>query len=140
MTLADITKEDNIVTIISGMFALLLLGLVYTQILNYEAYFTQSQRNFIRIIPIDGPRGRIFDRNGLVMVNNRISFDVSCIYQEIGSKDAFIKTVSSTLGITPREVIKSLKKASESPFAPVVICEDVDKAKAIALEELEEDL
>ncbi len=138
---ANTAKEEAIMTMISGMFALLLLGLVYTQVLNYETYFTQSQRNFIRVLPIDGPRGRIFDRNGRILVNNRISFDVSCVYQEIGPKDAFIKTVSGILGVPARQIIKALNRASESSLsAPVVICEDIDSKKAIALEELESDL
>ncbi len=130
-------RQEALTLFITILFVFLLLGLIYAQVLNHDAYYAQSQNNFIRIVPIDGPRGKIFDRNGRIMVNNRLSLDVSCIYQEIGRKDLFIKTLGTVLGTSPRGVIRCLEKASERPFAPVTLQEDVEKERAISLEELE---
>ena len=133
-------REESLIFAISILFVFLLLGLVYTQLLNYTIYYEQSQNNFIRIIPIDGPRGKILDRNGQVMVSNRLSLDASCIYQELGRKDEFINNLSGILHVPAKDIVRSLGKARERPFAPVAIVEDVDKDKAIGIEELEQDL
>lgn len=130
-------RSEILASLITAMFAFLVLGLFTTQVLNYDLYFVQSQNNFIRIIPIEAPRGRILDRNGTVLVTSRLSLDVSCIYQEVGKKDLFIREVSTLLKEPPRRVIRSMEKASERPFAPVTIFEDVDKERAMALEELD---
>ena len=37
-------------------------GLFYTQVLGGERYRTISEKNRIRLIPLEAPRGRVFDR------------------------------------------------------------------------------
>ncbi len=133
-------REESLIFLISVLFVLLLLGLIYTQVLNYKIYYAQSQNNFIRIVPIDGPRGKIIDRNGHVLVSNRLSLDASCIYQEIGRKDRFINALEEMLQVSSKDIIGSLGRARERPFAPVAVVEDIDKDKAIAIEEREQDL
>ena len=133
-------RDQSVVFVTNSAFTMLALGLIYTQVLNYDTYFAKSQNNFIRIIPIDSPRGRMVDRNGNILVGNRLSFDISCVYQETGPKDRFINSLSSNLGVQPRDIIRPMAKARERPFAPYVIAEDVEKEKAIGLEEMEPDL
>ena len=130
-------RQEVVTLIMTVMFVLVLLGLIYAQVLNHETYYTQSQNNFIRIVPIDGPRGRIFDRNDQIVVNDRLSLDVSCIYQEIGQSSSFIQILNKMLNMPPKDIIRCLEKARERPFAPVTLAEDVEKEKAISLEELE---
>ena len=55
-------------------FFLLAVGLFYLQIIKGANYQRLAKRNRIRLVPIESPRGRIFDRNGVLLVYNRISF------------------------------------------------------------------
>ena len=116
-------------------FLLLLPGLFYTQVLKYNFYKELSERNRIRILPIEAPRGRIYDRNGKLLVTNRISFDVEIIYQEIENKDKVADTLSSVLKIDRKLIFEKIKKAKRLPFAPQKVAEDVEKKDAIQLEE-----
>ena len=76
--------RDRIISgIISALFVLLIVSLFYTQVVRFFYYSRMSKNNSIRIIPIDGPRGRMLDRNGQVMVSSRISFDAVLVYQEL---------------------------------------------------------
>ncbi len=128
-------KDRLPVSVIAALFVLLVLGLFYTQIIRYGHYATLSKNNSIRIMPIDGPRGNIFDRNGAPLVTNRLSFDVAIIYLELRDAQKLGRALKEILGFSGRDIIQALEKSGAKPYAPVVIAEDVGKEKAMALEE-----
>ena len=130
-----ITKEKSLAIPIRILFILLALALVYTQIIRYSYYSKLSKDNAIRIIPIEGPRGTIFDRNGVELVSDRISFNVALVYQELKDRKKLIRLLVNTLGIERADAEDGIQKAARRPYAPVVIVEDIDKNKAFILEE-----
>ena len=128
--------KDRIITgLISFLFIVLMASLFYTQVIRFFYYSKLSKNNSIRIVPIDGPRGRILDRNAQVLVTSRLSFDVAIIYQEIGDMRRLSQVLRDILGMGNSDIEKALAKARRKSYAPVVIAEDIDKEKAIALEE-----
>lgn len=128
--------KDRIITgFISVLFMLLIAGLFYNQVICYFYYSQLSKNNSIRIIPIDGPRGKILDRNAQVLVTNRLSFDAAIVYQELVGIEKLSRVLGDTLGMTVADIRKALAKARMKPYAPVAIAEDIDKNKAMALEE-----
>ena len=98
--------------------SLLVAGLFYTQVIRYGHYLQLSKNNVIRIIPIDGPRGNIFDRNALPLVSNRLSFDVAVVYQELRDRQKFIRILSESLKMSGHDIVKALDKARARPYAP----------------------
>ena len=128
-------REKFLMLPIRFLFILLVLGLIFTQLIRYHYYSRLSKDNAIRIIPIDGPRGTIFDRNGVPLVTDRMSFDVAVIYQELRNREKLIRLLTALLNVPRKEIEDSLEKASNKPYAPVVIVEDIDKEKAFTLEE-----
>ncbi len=128
-------RTRRLETVLSACFFLLILSLLYTQIFRYPFYSKLSKNNVIRIIPIDGPRGMIFDRNGTTLVSNRLSFDLAIVYQELKNRSDFLRILSDLFGMSRDEALRSLRKASQKPYAPVVILEDIAREKAIYLEE-----
>lgn len=128
-------RDRLISLIVYSFFALLVMALFYTQIVRYFHYSRMSKNNSIRIIPIDGPRGNIYDRNGKKLVSNKLCFDVAVIYQEMRDPEWFASYLSNALAIPKERVDAGLLKASRRPFAPITIIEDIDKDKAVMLEE-----
>ncbi len=128
------------IAFISALFILLGIGLFYNQAIRFRYYSHLSKNNSIRVIPIDGPRGNIFDRNGLSLVSNRLSFDVAVIYQELKDKQKFIRLLRDSLKMPGEDIARVLDKAMARPYAPVTILEDIGKDKAIMLEEASFDI
>ena len=128
-------KDRIPIAVVSALFILIGIGLFYNQVIRFGYYSRLSKNNSIRIIPIDGPRGNIFDRNGVAVVSNRLSFDVAVVYQEVRDKQRFVRTLSASLKMPARDIVRALDKARVRPYAPVTILEDIDKDKAIMLEE-----
>lgn len=128
-------REKFLLLPIRLLFILVASGLIFTQLIQYHYYSRLSKDNAIRIIPISGPRGTIFDRNGATLVSDRISFDVAVVYQELKNREKLIRLLSGLLNVSRKDIEDSLEKASLKPYAPVTIVEDIDKDKAFMLEE-----
>lgn len=109
--------------------------LFFNQVVRFGYYSHLSKNNSIRVIPIDGPRGNLFDRNGTPLVTNTLCFDVSMVYQELKNREALCKVLSDVLGMTRADILSALQKARTKPYVPVVIAEDIGKEKALIIEE-----
>lgn len=64
----------NIVCILVG--AILIVTLFNLQIINGQEYRERSTKRLLREEEIEAPRGEIYDRNGILLATNKLSFDV----------------------------------------------------------------
>jgi|GEM_PF-6093699 Cell division protein FtsI/penicillin-binding protein 2 len=128
-------REKSLAIPIRILFIMLALALLYTQVIRYGYYSKLSKDNAIRIIPIEGQRGAIFDRNGVQLVSDRISFNAAIVYQELKNREKLIRLLVNTLDIEREVVEDGIEKAARRPYAPVTIVEDIDREKAFQLEE-----
>ncbi len=109
------------------------LGLFHTQVVQGPFYRQLSERNRIRLIPLEAPRGQIIDSKGRLLASNRPSYDVMATPEDV-TKDVY-PLLARLLNLKEEEVRKRMKGAREYPFTPAVIQEDVSKETAFAVEE-----
>ncbi len=109
--------------------------LFYLQIIRGSAYYSLSINNSIRVLPVEAPRGRILDRNGVVLADNRHSFDITVLPQEIEDKDELFDFLAKTLRMDKKKLLQQFWQRKIAPFSPVVVAEDVTKEQAMLLEE-----
>ena len=117
--------------------AIIFLGinLFYIQVIRGQRYYNLSVHNRIRIIPLKERRGRIYDRNGVVLADNRLAFDVTLIPQDIKDKDRLFTFLSEALNVDREKLLRQFDLKKMTPFAPVVVSPDVNKTTAMYLEE-----
>lgn len=119
-----------------GIFLLLGLRLWYLQVINTERYLALSEKNRIRYIPIAAPRGPVYDRDGHLLVDNRASFAISVLRQEVQDRDRLLDQLSAYLGLPKEDLLKRWEGGSRQPrFRPLVLAEDVGRD---ALEKIQE--
>src|SRR5919206_1352128 len=58
--------------VVLSLFATMLARLWYLQVLVAPDFKVEAQANSVRLVYTEAPRGRILDRNGTVLVDNRI--------------------------------------------------------------------
>jgi len=115
----------------------LLAGLFYVQVGMYEKYSVMSEGNRLKVVPLMAPRGSIFDRNGKVLVEDVLSFDVAVIYNRIEDKDSLADVLSAVLDL-PKSVVSSrIKKAGKTPYSPISVASNIGMEKVVHLEEME---
>lgn len=105
------------------------------QVIRGGYYGVQSQRNAIRIIPQEAVRGRILDRNGVCLVEDRLSLNVALIPQGLTHREAVIRELAKILGESQQDLEIRYRRNVSAPFAPVIIAEDIDKEKALLISE-----
>jgi penicillin-binding protein 2 len=121
--------------IILFFIASIALALIYMQVIRGEHYYNQSVNNRIRVIPIEGPRGRVFDRNGTVLADNRLAYHVAVIAQDIDDPTSLYEFLGHVLNKEPDYLRKQYLRKRKTPFAPVILAEDIDKKTLLTVEE-----
>ncbi len=117
-----------------------LLGqLWYLQALEGGHLQEMSDKNRIRIRPVAAPRGILFDRDGLPLVDNRPAFTLSFIPREMEDRDTVLARLSILLKIPLAELQESLDRVPVDSLRPVRVrrglsLEDVTKVEELKLE------
>ena len=57
-------------------FLLILVRLIFLQLVNYESFKKMSDENRIRLIASQPIRGRILDKNGIVLADSRVKYSL----------------------------------------------------------------
>lgn len=121
--------------VIAGLFLIVTLDLFYVQVIRGRYYFNLSRNNRIRVIPLEGWRGRIRDRNGKILVDNRLAYNLMITPQEIQDQEALFRFLSGVLNADREQIIRIYRKKKSAPFTPVAVAEDIPLAQAILIEE-----
>ena len=85
------------VAIVFVVFVLLFCRLFYLQIIQGETFRETAEKNSIRIRRVLAPRGVIYDRNGIVLVDSRPSFNLMMIPHEVKDRKRAIGTIARLL-------------------------------------------
>lgn len=133
--------------IVLGLFGALAARLWYLQVLTPETYQIQAQANLIRNEPIPAPRGRILDRNGNVLVDNRVTNVVTIdkftlddtLPSESDRKELAVRLareISQTGRLIKSQAIESaMNDEKYGPFSSIPIATDVSREFSILLGE-----
>jgi penicillin-binding protein 2 len=116
-------------------FSLIFSRLWYLQILNGDYYKGLSENNRIRIQEIAAPRGMLFDRNNIPLVDSFPSFDVSLYRQDVPDMEALIPVLSRILSMSPEKLKARLEGARGIPLhQPLKIKADISREELAAIE------
>lgn len=115
------------------IIAALIVHLVYLQL--YEgAYFSQlADGNRLRIVATPAPRGIIYDRNGVALVNNRPAFTVELLPSLEPVSPEVIDRLAKLLNISTDYINEKI--AAQSGFDPVTLKVDVTPEIISVIEE-----
>ncbi|MCP3887480.1 MAG: penicillin-binding protein 2, partial [Desulfobulbaceae bacterium] len=89
---------------IAVVFTLLIFRLIYLQIVKGEEYRGYSENNRIRLKSIMAPRGLIYDRNGVLLVDNRPSFNLKIVLEDARPLEKTITTLSKLIDVPYKEL------------------------------------
>ncbi len=126
----DHTAEANLfarrtfigLLVVFVMVAMLLTNLYYLQISRFEDYQTRSNGNRIKILPVAPNRGLIYDRNGILLAENRPVFSLQVIPEEISELESKITELANLLSIEQDSVDDFYKELKGNRrFKPVTL-------------------
>ena len=112
--------------IILGIFLILAYGLWRLQVVQNDFYATLAEKNRIRNVPILAPRGKIFDREGRIIVDNYPSFTALLLRDSSRDLSADADLIAQGLHLDPHEVKERIRHFAGSPqYQPIYLKDDI---------------
>ena len=137
------------------MFGILSVQLARMQLIKGETYTARAETNRLRLEITLPPRGLIYDRNGVPLVENIPSYAAALVAADVPDLDASTEPPTCTerckaivielqevTGVPAGEIEAMLFDRAESndPFTPAIVKENLDQATAFTLREKLADL
>ena len=117
------------------IFSLLASRLWFLQITEGEKYTEFSQGNRIRLVPEPALRGIIYDRNGVILAENRPAYQLHLIREDTPDLEKTLGYVSHSLNLPYSELMKKINEKKDlAQFKPIILHEDLNYEKAMYLE------
>jgi len=122
------------VVVLCGAVALLVVRLWGLQVWHGDYYHQLSEQNRLRRVPIQAPRGLVYDRAGRLLVTNVPSLNLYVVEEDMTDSAATIAEISRTLDWPEEEVRGRLNNRRRSAFVPVLIKQGLSLSEAARLE------
>ncbi|HDZ56691.1 MAG TPA: penicillin-binding protein 2 [Pseudomonas xinjiangensis] len=129
--LKDHSKDSQIVqqriVLAAVLVCLLISGLVarmyHLQVTQFEHHSTLSENNRVHVQPIPPGRGRIYDRNQVILAENRPSFSVSITRERVPDLPETFKLLQTLLELSDEDIESSRRRLAQSrrPFESVPV-------------------
>ena len=136
------------VAIIGGV-ALVIFGIIffrlwYLQVLSGDKYLAEANNNRVREIKVEAPRGKIVDRDGQILVDNRQGKAVKIVPdklpEDMKEKALVYSRLAKVLDMNRRELRREVNQQFRIlPFSSAIAKPDVDMATVAYLQEHQKD-
>lgn len=118
-----------------SLFFALFSRLWYLQVIDTVEFQRAAANNQVRILYSEAPRGRILDRNGKVLVDNRVSVAITVAQRTTKDHPDTIPKLAALLGISEAELEERIADPKASPYKPVPVALDIPDEMAVFLRE-----
>ena len=111
MFLKNIDKRIKIFTLFLFLaFFLIIFKVFYVQIFDYKKLSTLAKDLWSRDLPVEANRGRILDRNGVVLADNLTTTSLVVVPNQIEDKKSAAKSLAEILNVSYEEMYKHVSK------------------------------
>ncbi|RVU31388.1 penicillin-binding protein 2 [Neptunomonas marina] len=105
--------------VLAFLFVLLMIGVLvgrmyYLQVVEHDRYAAMSDNNRVQLKPVAPTRGLIYDRNGILLADNRPSYSVTILKEEVGKAlEPTLAELRKLIPITDKEVERFRKRLKQ---------------------------
>lgn len=104
--------------IVAFLFVVLLFGVImanqyHLQVNSYHDYQTRSEGNRIKVVPLAPNRGLIYDRNGILLAENRPVFSLELIPEQIKDMTATLLGLAELIEISDEQKNNFLREVRQ---------------------------
>lgn len=109
------------IVVILAMIGVLIFRYHNLQIVNHLDYATQSERNRVHVQPIPPTRGLIYDRQGILLADNRPTYTLSVIVQRTTNLEETLELLQQLVALSPADLerFQRMVRQRRHPLEPV---------------------
>lgn len=121
--------------IIAFVLLVLAIGLWRLQVIGSGTYRVLAMQNRIRKMPVLAPRGKIFDREGRIIVDNYPSVSCYLLREQVKNLDADLPLIATGLHMTVDQIHGILKRYAYTPrYQPLPLKQDITQDEQAFIE------
>lgn len=112
-----------VIAIIMVLFVVAVVSrLAWLQIYQHDLYITLSEQNQLNLVPLDPPRGLIFDRHGVLLAKNTPVFDLEVTPEKVLDLNHTLVNLRKLLSLTDDDLKLFRRQLKQhKAFEPVVL-------------------
>jgi penicillin-binding protein 2 len=134
-------REFKLRVLIAWLVVVVFIGILigrlfYLEVVQVEHFTTLSKNNWLKIVPIPPSRGLIFDRNGVPLAENEVSYSLEIFPEQAENPDQerltkservenlnkLLQKLQEYLKLTDKEIARFKKlRARAQRFKPVIL-------------------
>lgn len=133
--LGSIGRKRSVLLVALGLAGVGLLAarLYQLQIVQHREILKQAQGNSTFTDYTEAPRGRIWDRQGKLLVNNEPEFQLEAIPAEIPKAPEKLRLLAQSLEVPPHKLKAKIQKVlQEAPLEPFVLARSLNTRQVVA--------
>ena len=96
--------------VVVSLLMVLVVRLFYLQVIEHERFSAISEDNRVQLQPVPPNRGLIYDRNGVLLADNRPSYSVTILKEEVEDLEQTLADLQDLIPITDREIGRFKKR------------------------------
>ncbi|MGI1669421.1 MAG: penicillin-binding protein 2 [Neptuniibacter sp.] len=96
--------------VVVSLLMVLVVRLFYLQVVEHERFSAISEDNRVQLQPVPPNRGLIYDRNGVLLADNRPSYSVTILKEEVEDLEQTLADLQDLIPITDREIERFKKR------------------------------
>src|SRR5690554_2949973 len=124
-------QHRALVMLVLVMLALggLLARMYQLQIVEHEIYTTLSDKNRVQVQSVPPPRGLVYDRNNLLLAENRPVFSLTLVPERVGRMDETLARLTEILSISDEDIERFQRRLNEPrrPFQEIPLSYDLNE-------------
>jgi len=127
-------------TVVMLVCVILAVGLLLTrmyqlQVVEHEVYTTLSDKNRVQVQSVPPPRGLVYDRNGVLLAENRPVFSVTLVPERVQGMDETLARLGEFLAISPEDLERFHRRLEEPrrPFQEIPLRYDLTEQEMARL-------
>jgi penicillin-binding protein 2 len=125
----------GVIICVLAAFVVIFIRLIYLQVIRGNEFRRLSLNNSIRLQSIDPPRGRLYDRNRNLLVDNRPSFDVRITLKDAEPLASTLAKLSQHINIPADALMSKIKQSvGVSAYKPLLLSQDIGRDALAAVE------
>jgi penicillin-binding protein 2 len=112
--------------LVAFILIILITGLWRLQVLGADNFRALAEANRIRKVPILAPRGRLFDREGRLLVDNYPSVSCYLLREQVKDLDTDLPLIAQGLHISVEQIQSTLRRYEIAPkYQPIPLKQDI---------------
>ncbi len=92
-----------------SLIGILLMNVYNLQVVDFDTYKTRSNDNRIKVIPVAPNRGLIYDRNGVLLAENRPVYNLEVVPEDVEDLTQSLQQLSKLIPITDQQIKEFLE-------------------------------